>query len=81
MLWLQVFAKLELRSLLVCPAFASINVSYSITLELLISDAGIIPANVGDYDAVYLFSPFPPGLNGAIQLIPMDIYTRSILLQ
>lgn len=31
----------------------SINVSYRITLELLISEAEIIPINVGDHDAVY----------------------------
>ena len=31
----------------------SINVSYRITLELLIQDGEIIPVNVGDHDAVY----------------------------
>ena len=31
----------------------SINLSYRITLELLIQDGKIIPVNVGDYDAVY----------------------------
>jgi plasmid maintenance system killer protein len=31
----------------------SINLSYRITLELLISDEEIIPVNVGDHDAVY----------------------------
>ncbi len=31
----------------------SINISYRITLELLISDEEIIPVNVGDHDAVY----------------------------
>jgi mRNA-degrading endonuclease YafQ of YafQ-DinJ toxin-antitoxin module len=31
----------------------SINLSYSITLELLIQDQQIIPVNVGDHDAVY----------------------------
>lgn len=31
----------------------SINLSYRITLELLISDRQIIPINVGDHDAVY----------------------------
>jgi toxin HigB-1 len=31
----------------------SINLSYSITLELLIQDERIIPVNVGDNDAVY----------------------------
>lgn len=31
----------------------SINVSYRITLELLIQDERIIPVNVGDHDAVY----------------------------
>lgn len=31
----------------------SINVSYRITLELLIQDRRIIPVNVGDHDAVY----------------------------
>lgn len=32
---------------------ASINLSYRITLELLIQDQQIIPLNVGDHDAVY----------------------------
>lgn len=31
----------------------SINLSYRITLELLIQDEQIIPINVGDHDAVY----------------------------
>lgn len=31
----------------------SINLSYRITLELLISDRQIVPINVGDHDAVY----------------------------
>jgi len=31
----------------------SINVSYRITLELLISESEIIPVNVGDHDSVY----------------------------
>jgi mRNA-degrading endonuclease YafQ of YafQ-DinJ toxin-antitoxin module len=31
----------------------SINISYRITLELLISEAEIIPVNVGGHDAVY----------------------------
>ncbi len=31
----------------------SINVSYRITLALLIQDGKIIPVNVGDHDAVY----------------------------
>ena len=31
----------------------SINLSYRITLELLISDKQIIPITVGDHDAVY----------------------------
>ncbi len=31
----------------------SINLSYRITLELLIQDGKIIPVNVGDHDAVY----------------------------
>lgn len=31
----------------------SINLSYRITLELLIKDGQIIPVNVGDHDAVY----------------------------
>ena len=31
----------------------SINLSYRITLELLIQDHQIIPVNVGDHDAVY----------------------------
>ena len=31
----------------------SINVSYRITLELLIQNQQIIPLNVGDHDAVY----------------------------
>jgi len=31
----------------------SINLSYRITLELLIRDQTVIPINVGDHDAVY----------------------------
>jgi mRNA-degrading endonuclease YafQ of YafQ-DinJ toxin-antitoxin module len=31
----------------------SINLSYRITIELLLSDSEIIPVNVGDHDAVY----------------------------
>ena len=31
----------------------SINLSYRITLELLIQDGQVIPVNVGDHDAVY----------------------------
>lgn len=31
----------------------SINLSYRLTLELLIQDEQIIPINVGDHDAVY----------------------------
>ncbi len=31
----------------------SINLSYRITLELLVRDGQIIPVNVGDHDAVY----------------------------
>jgi plasmid maintenance system killer protein len=31
----------------------SINLSYRITIELLIQDQQIIPINVGDHDAVY----------------------------
>jgi mRNA-degrading endonuclease YafQ of YafQ-DinJ toxin-antitoxin module len=31
----------------------SINMSYRITLELLIQDGRIIPVNVGDHDTVY----------------------------
>lgn len=31
----------------------SINISYRITLELLIHDQEIIPINVGDHDSVY----------------------------
>ncbi len=31
----------------------SINLSYRITLELLIQDHQIVPINVGDHDAVY----------------------------
>lgn len=31
----------------------SINLSYRITLELLITEEEIIPVNVGDHDAVY----------------------------
>jgi mRNA-degrading endonuclease YafQ of YafQ-DinJ toxin-antitoxin module len=31
----------------------SINLSYRITLHLLVSDKQIIPINVGDHDAVY----------------------------
>ncbi len=32
---------------------ASINLSYRITLELIISAKQIVPINVGDHDAVY----------------------------
>lgn len=32
---------------------ASINLSYRITLELLIDEEQIVPVNVGDHDAVY----------------------------
>ena len=31
----------------------SINLSYRITIELLIADAEIVPINVGDHDGVY----------------------------
>lgn len=31
----------------------SINLSYRITLELIIRDKQIVPVNVGDHDAVY----------------------------
>jgi plasmid maintenance system killer protein len=31
----------------------SINLSYRITQEVLISDRQIVPVNVGDHDAVY----------------------------
>jgi plasmid maintenance system killer protein len=31
----------------------SINLSYRITLELLIQDGQIIPVNVGDHNSVY----------------------------
>jgi toxin HigB-1 len=31
----------------------SINLSYRITLELLVSQAEVIPINVGDHDGVY----------------------------
>jgi mRNA-degrading endonuclease YafQ of YafQ-DinJ toxin-antitoxin module len=31
----------------------SINLSYRITLELVISDRQIVPVNVGDHDTVY----------------------------
>lgn len=31
----------------------SINISYRITLELIIQDQEIIPVNVGDHDSVY----------------------------
>ncbi len=31
----------------------SINLSYRITLEVMINDREIIPVNVGDHDAVY----------------------------
>lgn len=31
----------------------SINLSYRITLELLIRDQQIVPVSVGDHDAVY----------------------------
>ena len=31
----------------------SINLSYRITLEMLIQDGQIIPVNIGDHDAIY----------------------------
>jgi mRNA-degrading endonuclease YafQ of YafQ-DinJ toxin-antitoxin module len=31
----------------------SINLSYRLTIELLITDGCIIPVNIGDHDAVY----------------------------
>jgi len=31
----------------------TINLSYRVTLELLIQDGQIIPVNVGDHDSVY----------------------------
>ena len=31
----------------------SINISYRITLELMIQDEKVIPVNVGDHDSVY----------------------------
>lgn len=31
----------------------SINLSYRITMEMLIQDGQIIPVNIGDHDAVY----------------------------
>lgn len=31
----------------------SINLSYRITLELLITEAEIIPVNIGDHDSIY----------------------------
>ena len=31
----------------------SINLSYRIRLELLMTEAGIIPVNIGDHDTVY----------------------------
>ena len=36
-----------------CLRTVSINLSYRITLELLIHSQQIIPVNVGDHDAVY----------------------------
>ena len=42
-----------LRGKLECLHSVSINLSYRITLELLIQDEQIIPVNVGDHDAVY----------------------------
>ncbi len=42
-----------LRGKLVGLHSVSINLSYRITLELLIQDQQIIPVNVGDHDAVY----------------------------
>ena len=49
----------------------SINLSYRITLELLITDKQIIPINVGDHDAVYWRLGFV-GLNVAIASIYID---------
>jgi len=43
----------HLRGRLVGLHSVSINLSYRITLELLIQDRQIIPVNVGDHDAVY----------------------------
>jgi len=31
----------------------AINLSYRVTLELLIQDGQIVPVNVGDHDSVY----------------------------
>jgi proteic killer suppression protein len=42
-----------LRGKLECLHSVSINLSYLITLELLIQNEQIIPVNVGDHDAVY----------------------------
>jgi len=33
----------------------SINLSYRITLEMLITESAIVPINVGDHDEVYCF--------------------------
>lgn len=43
----------SLRGKLQALHSVSINLSYCITLELLIQDEQIIPVNVGDHDAVY----------------------------
>ena len=43
----------SLRSKLQGLHSVSINLSYRITLELLIQNDEIIPVNVGDHDAVY----------------------------
>jgi toxin HigB-1 len=42
-----------LRGKLECLHSVSINLSYLITLELLIQNEQIIPVNVSDHDAVY----------------------------
>lgn len=49
----QVFTDDYTRRALQGPHSVSINLSYRITLELLIADGRIIPVNVGDHDAVY----------------------------
>ena len=38
---------------LACLYSISINISYRITLEIMIQNDEIIPVNVGDHDAVY----------------------------
>ena len=50
----------------------SINLSYRITLELLIQDGQIIPVNVGDHDAVLNDPQTKGGTPVRPQALPLD---------